>query len=94
MFILTCDIQISDQYKEELLRLSRALIARAKESYGCLSFQLLEYQEYPGNYMFLERWSSRRDLHACIESDECRVFMQRLSEMMSSDKISNCILSS
>jgi len=87
MFIVTCDIQFKDQYKEELLTLSRALIAHAKKSHGCLSFQLLEDQEHPGNYVFLERWSKRRDLIAYIESDECQVFMQRLSEMMIANTI-------
>jgi len=83
MFILTCDIQIKSLYKEELLILSSAQIAYAKESCGCLSSQLLEDQEHPGDYMFLGRWSRRRELLTYVESDECQTFMRRLSEMIS-----------
>jgi len=83
MFILTCDIQIKSQYKEEFLALSSVQIAHAIESCGCLSSQLLEDQEHPGDYMFFGRWPRRRELLSYVESNECQIFTQRLSEMIS-----------
>jgi len=83
MFILTCDIQIKSQYKEEFLELSSAQIAHAMKCCGCLSSQLLEDLEHPGDYMFFGRWPRRRELHSYVESKECQAFTQRLSEMIS-----------
>jgi len=83
MFILTCDVQIKSHYKEEFLALSSAQIAHALESCGCLSSQILEDQERPGDYMFFGRWPRRRELLTYVESEECQAFTQRLSEMIS-----------
>jgi quinol monooxygenase YgiN len=59
------------------------LIRPTRSEPGCISYDLFAMPDNPGRYMFLETWSSRKDLTTHLQQPHVQAFINRSDELLS-----------
>lgn len=71
------------QGKEEALRSALlAMVGPSRLDVGCLSYDLHESPEAPGQFMFYENWESKELLDSHLKQPHLTAFFARLPELV------------
>ncbi len=81
MILVTGSVRALPDTFDEVLRLSRAHVARSRGEAGCLSHAVHIDSEDPARLVFVERWSDIAALRAHFVTPESRAFARALAEL-------------
>jgi Uncharacterized conserved protein len=62
MIVLIARLTVKAGKKEELLALTRPLIAATRQEAGCIGYSLLDDRDDPGKCVFVEEWQDMEAL--------------------------------
>jgi quinol monooxygenase YgiN len=82
MFIISGEFKVKDEHRDELIKMSLDLIPQSLTESGCISYDFLESQTRPGNFLFFERWSGRSDISEHFEKSYFKNFGERFPDMI------------
>jgi quinol monooxygenase YgiN len=68
---------------EELKDLLLSLVPETHQENGCIQYDLLQNQDDPADFTFVEVWASRADLDAHLSSDRLQAAFPKLEGLVS-----------
>jgi quinol monooxygenase YgiN len=79
--VVTGAFKINQGKEEEALEAFTALVAPTHEEKGCILYALHQGTDDRGRLTYIERWESREDLDAHLESDHVKGLLERSDEL-------------
>lgn len=72
---------------EELRDVLVGLIEPTRQEQGCVLYELLQNNQEPREFTFVEEWTSERDLDLHLASDHIAAALERLPELLDGDGV-------
>lgn len=81
--IVVASFTVKPGQEEEARTASEALVAPTHAEEGCILYALHQGVDDPRRLAFVERWASRQQLEAHLESDHIKQWFARVDELFS-----------
>ena len=82
MFIINGQFTAKANCRAALTRMAADLVKVSNTEAGCISYQFLEDQTTPGNFLFFEKWKSREAINEHFGKPYFQEFAKRFPEMI------------
>lgn len=82
MVIVNGTFQVKPECRQALIDMSLALVEPSKEEPGCILYSFLENAGKPGQFLFFEKWRSRKDLDEHFQKPYFLAFAEKFPGMI------------
>jgi quinol monooxygenase YgiN len=82
MVIVSTEMQVKPEYRNELIALALGLLERLRGDGGCIAYEFYQRANDPHSFMFFEKWQTQEALENHLQSEHFRALQERLEPMV------------
>jgi quinol monooxygenase YgiN len=85
MILVTANMTVIAQKRDEFLAIVRDLIKSSQAENGCISYRIYEDPDMPSSFVFIEEWDSQQILDQHFQEPHFKAFSQQLDNFVAGE---------